>query len=175
MIQVIDNALSQEEFKSLKEKILSYNSDPSWHYGGIVYHEDKEKQLALMLYNAFQPTHELFFDLEPLFFHIQPRAFIRVKINRMFRTEEPFLPAFHTDVSDSTTAVFHLTTTNGKTVFKSGEEFDAIENRLIIFDSNLEHTGYTCTDKDERIVLNLNYVRRNPKEDLKREDVYANK
>jgi len=83
----------------------------------------------------------------------------------MLKTEEPFLPAYHYDIADCMTAIFHLTTTNGKTVFKNGIEINGIENRLIIFDSNLEHTGYTCTDKEERIVMNINYFKRNPEEE----------
>jgi len=31
------------------------------------------------------------------------------------------------------------------------------KNRLVIFPANVKHTGTTCTDKDERIVLNINY------------------
>ena len=31
------------------------------------------------------------------------------------------------------------------------------ENRLIDFDSNMEHTGSTCTDQKCRIVININY------------------
>jgi hypothetical protein len=31
------------------------------------------------------------------------------------------------------------------------------ENKLLSFDTDIEHTGSTCTDEKIRIVLNLNY------------------
>ena len=30
-------------------------------------------------------------------------------------------------------------------------------NRVVTFPANVKHTGTTCTDKNERIVLNINY------------------
>ena len=65
---------------------------------------------------------------------------------------------FHTDISNCTTAIFYLNTNDGYTLFKSGKKVSSKENRLIIFDSNLEHTGTNTTNKKFRAVLNLNYV-----------------
>ena len=59
------------------------------------------------------------------------------------------------------TAVFCFTTDNGGTtvVSKDGQEmnFKTIENTLIIFNGKLFHGGFTQTDKDRRVILNINY------------------
>ena len=31
------------------------------------------------------------------------------------------------------------------------------ENRIVIFDNNLKHTGTTCTDTNRRVVMNINF------------------
>ena len=56
------------------------------------------------------------------------------------------------------TGIFYLNSNNGSTVFKSGEEVQSQANRLVLFDSQLEHSGTSCTDERRRVVLNINYV-----------------
>ena len=43
-------------------------------------------------------------------------------------------------------------------MFKEGGKVESIENRLILFDSQTQHAGTSCTDKRKRVVLNINYV-----------------
>lgn len=159
-ITVIDNAISEEDFLGIKN-ILANPSFPWDGKYGIVSESDDKKQYVHSVYDAFCPRSNLFFHLAPLFFVLQPRAFIRIKANKMLRTEAPYLPEFHIDFRDCVTAIYYLDTTNGNTVFKTGGEIQSVGNRLIIFDSNLEHTGYTCTDKESRTVINFNFFRRN--------------
>ena len=32
------------------------------------------------------------------------------------------------------------------------------ENKIVTFDSDIEHTGSSCTNKKRRIVINFNYL-----------------
>ena len=50
-----------------------------------------------------------------------------------------------------------MNTNDGFTEFKNGDIIESIANRMVIFDSSLEHTGTSCTNKKRRIVLNFNY------------------
>ena len=50
-----------------------------------------------------------------------------------------------------------MNTNNGRTDFKDGIKVNSVENRLVVFPSNLEHTIVTCTDKKIRVVINFNY------------------
>ena len=47
--------------------------------------------------------------------------------------------------------------TAGWTQFKKGGKVKCVENRMVIFDSNLEHTGFSCTDQKRKVVVNFNY------------------
>ena len=42
------------------------------------------------------------------------------------------------------------------TLFKD-KKINSVENRIIIFNSNIEHTGTSTTNANYRMVLNLNY------------------
>ena len=69
------------------------------------------------------------------------------------------------DISDGfdrcKTAVLYLNTNNGYTKFKTGEQVESVENRLVLFDGNVQHAGTTCTDKRYRAVFNLNFEANN--------------
>ena len=45
----------------------------------------------------------------------------------------------------------------GYTEFKDGTIIESAENRLVIFPSDMRHTGTTCTNAKNRIVVNINY------------------
>ena len=50
-----------------------------------------------------------------------------------------------------------MNTNNGYTEFEKGDIVESVENRMVIFDSNLKHQTVTCTDEKIRIVINFNY------------------
>ncbi len=59
-----------------------------------------------------------------------------------------------------TSAIFYINTNNGWTQFKkSGKKIKSVENRMVIFDSELEYRGFTCTDKKIRVSLKFDYVK----------------
>ena len=39
----------------------------------------------------------------------------------------------------------------------NGDKVESVKNRIVIFDSNIPHTGTTVTNKQRRVVLNINY------------------
>ena len=50
-----------------------------------------------------------------------------------------------------------MNTNNGWTEFKKRGRVKSVANRAVIFDSNLEHRGVTCTDANRRVLINFNY------------------
>ena len=88
---------------------------------------------------------------------------MRAKFNLLQRTDTIIEHGFHTDIQNPSeeikTAIFYLNTNNGYTKFKNGDIFESKENTLIMFDSQLEHCGTTCTDKKYRAVFNLNFFK----------------
>ena len=64
---------------------------------------------------------------------------------------------FHIDgFPCSKTAIYYLNTNNGYTKFKGHGKVECVENRMVIFDSNLKHAAFTSTES-RRITVNFNY------------------
>tara|TARA_B100000945_G_C19865894_1_gene360530 strand:- start:150 stop:473 length:324 start_codon:yes stop_codon:yes gene_type:complete len=55
------------------------------------------------------------------------------------------------------TAIFNITTCDGYTRFEDGDDVPSVENRMIIFDGNMKHSGTTTTNEKARVVINVNY------------------
>ena len=97
--------------------------------------------------------------LSDLIDKINPSDLLRVKANLGIKTSEHIEGGFHTDTPlKHNTAIFYLNTNNGYTKFKDGTVVDTIANRLVVFDSNLLHSGFSQTDKKASGVINLNYI-----------------
>lgn len=159
-MEVIDDFLDFEEFTSLKQVVTGWGFP--WFYNKVISTLPDDKynyQFTHVLYTDFQANSNYFESVIPILSKLNPKALIRVKVNLQPGINEIVENGMHTDVNDATTAIFYLNTNNGYSKFKSGEKVESVENRIVIFDSNLEHTGTTCTDTSSRIVLNINYVR----------------
>jgi hypothetical protein len=94
---------------------------------------------------------------------LNPLAMLRVKLNVFSNAGEPISSGWHLDINETetpyTTAIYHLNTNNGYTLFEDGTKVKSVANRLIIFPGNIIHTGITQTDKDLRAFINLNYIK----------------
>ena len=95
--------------------------------------------------------------MQPVFKGLNASSVIRCKANLTVRTEEPQLNDFHIDFPNCITAILYMNTNNGYTIFRDGTRIDSESNRLVVFDSNLEHAGVTCTDTNRRVVINFNF------------------
>ena len=82
------------------------------------------------------------------------------KVNEKSSQRDPGMK-YHADDSlgegNVETCIFYINNCNGYTKFKNNQIITSEENKLIQFDSKLEHTGSSCTDEKRRIVLNINY------------------
>ena len=159
MIEVIDNFLEEDVFKEI-EKILMGDKFP-WFFNDFKNDDDD--------INNFQFTHTVvrgngnieskFIQyMKPFFDKLNIKKIFRIKINLTTRTEKLFNHLYHTDVSfQCTTAIFYINSNNGKTKFKKGEEVNSVANRMVIFNSNLEHAATSHSDEKTRVVINFNY------------------
>lgn len=170
-IEIFDNYLSEEEFGKIKNIFVDNEKFP-WHYTpGIAYPDeikqvDKFQFFNLMYRNDIGIKSSYYHDLMPLFNKINPKEILRVKVNLGTRTSTHIEGGMHIDTKMKlTTAIFYLNTNNGFTVFESGERVESIENRLVTFDSSIMHSGFSQTDSNIRVVLNLNYIKNNYSEE----------
>ena len=159
MIKVIDNFLEEDIFKEI-EKILMSDKFP-WFFNDFKNDSDD--------INNFQFTHTVvrgngnveskFIQyMKPFFDKLNIKKIFRIKINLTTRTQKLFNHLYHTDVPfQCSTAIFYINSNNGKTIFKNGEEINSVANRMVIFNSNLEHAATSLTDEKTRVVINFNF------------------
>ena len=160
--KIIDNFLPEEQFSIIKEKMLSPWIE--WVYNSFIDYPVEE--LSKEPYD-FQFTHTFYFKgqprsqwmdlIDPILQKLNPSAIVRIKANLQPRTEKIIMNQYHLDHNnyDGKIAIFYVNTNNGYTLFEDGTKINSIENRLVIFDGNLLHTGTTCTDQKARVVINF--------------------
>ena len=159
MIEIIDNFLPEEEFKSIQSFMMG--GEFRWFYcKGRTYDDDG---LYHMVHMFFQPEVGLnseHLDMWNTFMNqVGAKKCERIKANLTFNTPTIEPGPFHHDYVDMKTAIFYINTNNGYTEFESGVRVSSIANRVCIFDSNLKHRGTTHTEPDpRRIVVNFNYA-----------------
>lgn len=168
-ITIIDNVLDESELRELQELLLG--SWFPWYFNyGIVSLDDAKIINDIDLFD-FQFTHtfvreeEIVSDyivhLQKLINKLNPQRILRLKSNLQTPTIEHIRSRFHTDVEDTTntkTAIFYVNTNNGFTIFEDETRIKSVENRFVIFDSNIMHAGATCTDQKSRCVINFNFL-----------------
>ena len=108
---------------------------------------------------GFQSVHSANFKiLYPILEKLDIKSLIRVKANLRTRCAAQSVPEYHKDYEyNSTTAIFYVNTNDGYTLMKDGTKVESVENRLLTFPANTEHTGVSQTDSKVRIVVNFNY------------------
>ena len=90
-------------------------------------------------------------------------SLLRIKANLLYKTSKIIKHGYHTDFEpdlNNKTSIFYVNTNNGYTSFKNGRKVKSKENTLVEFDSKLEHSGTTCTDKEYRMIINFNYYKK---------------
>ncbi len=162
-IEVFDNFLEHELFKKISNKIIN----SKWSYSDLIISFDKRicdeldnHQMYNMIYSDDEPKSDMFHLIRGIMMNdkFNFKSLIKIKANLSFRTTKKIIHGYHVDVPyECKTAIYYLNTNDGCTMFKDGREIGSVENRLVIFNSQLEHTGTTCTDQKIRSVINFNY------------------
>ena len=166
-MQIIDNFLPDYQFKQLQSIILGLEFSWYWNDTILFPYEDsydpKDYQFVHMIFNGddggIRSEYYSFCDI--LQQRLGVKKLHRIKMNLTPRTFFHRKGGMHIDLSEVTsiqkTAIFYVNTNNGWTEFKKGGKVKSVANRIVIFDSNLQHTGVTCTDEKRRVVINFNY------------------
>lgn len=108
--------------------------------------------------------HSSFFEnIKPILKELNCSFLLRIKANLKTLYEgsqDKQSIYYHIDTKiDCTTAIFYINTNNGYTIFKDTEEkVDCVANRLVKFDTKLEHAGISSNNSKQRIVINFNYI-----------------
>ena len=161
-VEVIDDFLPESQFKSI-ERTLMGDWFP-WYYNPyVVYEGDGKSQFTHVFFRDDPPWNgkcSSYFDLwMPCTQKLKCHSLYRIKANLTQRTVFHRKYQHHVDIKDMLTAIFYINTCNGYTRFKGGPNVKSVANRMVIFDSNLLHSGVTCTNGQVRVVVNFNFTR----------------
>ena len=129
---------------------INFNDDPKQHF-----------QFTHTFYKENSVHSDFFKYLNPILKIIKPSIIIRLKANLLTKTDKIIEHQMHKDTNFNfkhKTAIFYLNNNNGYTKFINNLKIKSEENKFIEFDSDLLHTGSTCTDEQRRVVLNFNYI-----------------
>jgi hypothetical protein len=160
--KIIDNFLPTDQFLIIKEKMTS--SWIEWAYNSFVTYVDSDLskdpcdfQFTHTFYYKGQPRSQWFELIDPILQKLNPSSIVRIKANLQTRTEKIVTHQYHLDHNnfDGKIAIFYVNTNNGYTIFEDGTKIESVENRLVIFDGNILHTGTTCTDQKVRVLINF--------------------
>ena len=159
-MKIIDNFLPPLEFSLLQNVLMG--EDFPWFYNPYTLYPSQGNQ------KIYQFTSSLFKDgdlcyqfpaLKTCLRKLNVKEIFRIKVNLNPRTVFHRNTGYHTDGwSNITTAVYYINTNNGWTHIKGHGKVKSVANRIVIFDSNLEHAGFTCTDENTRVTVNFNYA-----------------
>ena len=171
-MKIIDNFLPDYQFKQIQSIFLG--TFFPWYYNERVVnpsadgYNPKNYQFVHTLFNSEPPWNGIpsdqyqYLKNSSFFALLGVNKFERIKVNLNTRTIFNRGSGWHIDSEHipevKNTAVYYLNTCNGYTKFKKGGKVKSVENRIVIFDSQLYHQGYTCTDQKRRVVMNLNWI-----------------
>ncbi len=156
-VKTTNKFLDKNDFDYLKNKFTS-NEFPYFYNDFKVDENDGGNQFTHIFYREGVINSDYFNLLQPIFDKLNVKTIERIKLNMTTKENKIEQYNFHCDTNKKcNTAIFYFNTNNGKTIFASGEEISSVENKMIVFPSNLKHAGTTHTDTKYRLVLNLNY------------------
>ena len=158
-MKIIKEVLDKKISLNIKN-VLTSNEFPWFIHKGIVYEKENNYQFAHIFYYKHQINSTFFENLiNPILKILNPISIIKIKANLLPRDKKIIEHGMHVDFKNknSKTAIYYVNTNNGYTKFENNKKITSEENKLIIFNSNIKHTGTTCTDSDYRIVINFNY------------------
>tara|TARA_R100001460_G_C3466830_1_gene166675 strand:- start:124 stop:609 length:486 start_codon:yes stop_codon:yes gene_type:complete len=161
-MKVYKNFLNVEEFNKIKNVLL--DSSFPWFYNSQILRTSKPLGNFQFTHNFYENdlVRSNYFDLlKPVINKINCLSIVRIKANLLTKTDVNIDYGFHTDFNDDkvTTGILYINTNDGYTKFKNGTLEKSKENKYIEFNSKLLHAGSSCTNKNIRVVLNLNYIK----------------
>lgn len=175
MIKIYDNFLGESEFNKIYS-IITGGSIPLYCSRAI--DEEYSNEYVLDSKWNFQLVHIFYnhrdqFNVNPninllafLLEKLRVEVLLRAKLNINPCTEKIITHGYHRDLTHvpkrleniAMTAVYYINDNDGYTVFADGTRVESVANRIVIFPSNISHSGTTCTNQSFRAVINLNFI-----------------
>ena len=151
---VIDNFLPDRDHKNILNTLMEPSFE--WYNSGGKAFNHLLWDWSYMEQGLNSPKHIWIFK-EPT--RLLRSTFLKsIKVNLTTRTSTHEGLGLHNDFSDMKTAIYYINSNNGYTTFEDGTKVDSVANRVVIFDSNLKHEGWSHTcEENSRLVANINF------------------
>tara|TARA_B100000131_G_scaffold286796_1_gene296996 strand:- start:542 stop:1051 length:510 start_codon:yes stop_codon:yes gene_type:complete len=166
-VEIIDNFLPEDQFNIIRKTMFD-EWDFAWFFtpGQSYVGQPDRFMFNHVIVSMERGINSHHFDMfDPVLKKLGAYRLYRMKANLTLRTDEHEAGGFHVDGFDkdfgypdtALTAVYYINTCNGYTEFKTGEKVKSVANRMLIFNSELEHQGVSSTDELRRVLINFNY------------------
>lgn len=157
MINFYRNVLDIRESENLYNTITDNDNFPWYFNNGSTDANDGHQQYTHLLtdYEIIKPLLDYLKEKEKLTGILKVRLVSKPKQSTHFEyTPHTDLPSFDKPYR---TAVYYINQTNGGTKVND-IVYSGIQNSMVVFDGNTEHSAIAQTDVDFRLVLNINFV-----------------
>ena len=160
-MKVIENFLEKKEYLRLKE--LIFNIDFPWRIRNNMVNNDKTYYFTYNFFNNFICQSEHFENyIIPIMRKLNAKAIVQIRsnfyLNKLFEKSDLHIDN-NADVNCKT-AILNFTTCDGGTEFLVNDELkfvESVENKIVIFNSNILHRTVASKTTSARIILNMNY------------------
>ncbi len=172
--KIIDDYLPEDQYNQLRKYFLG--PDCYWYYcgnygGGYpqMEHVFHNELVGPQRYAHTNTVIDATNVLAPILSTFNYACLVRIRAILNWRTDTNTMTQrdWHVDVPfDCTTAIYYLHDSDGKTIFKDGDneplECETKANRLVKFPSQYYHSVTPFTTPNMRSVINFNYIEPKP-------------
>ena len=160
-MNIYKNYLNKKDFTKFKFEL--FETEFPWFY------RDKQtlnnnENTPFYFTHCFMKEDKIFSDwyepyIVPIIKKLKAIKIIEIRANLMVNTGKNKKSGYHVDFPHlkNKTAILYMNTCNGYTLFKDKKKVMSEENKMIIFDGQMEHEGVGQTDTKRRILINFNY------------------
>jgi hypothetical protein len=161
VLKIVDNFLNETFYKNLKNIFFS-DQVPWFLISGTLPNKSVDVNwLSHCVFNNNQPQSNLYNYLDEFKNKLEVSQYIQIRANLVLNSMDEFKSHWHVDYkTKNKTAIFYFNEDTSGTYFliNNKEEFvESKENRIVIFDSDIQHCGYLNKKINKRIVINFNY------------------
>jgi hypothetical protein len=170
--EIIDNFLSEEDYKKLYNLIFTSNGDSKLLLTYVSQINEKSQSHQFAFARVFVELQKPLFDgatdyIDPIMIELTKKfgygaEVTRAKLNLFTKTQTNDGLGMHHDILDNKdyeTIIFYLNDNNGGTRLGDGTFIQQKENRALIIYGQELHESVTQTDTNIRVNININYWR----------------
>ena len=165
--EVIDNFLPEDVFLPIQDVLMGEYFP--WYYNDRTVHSVLTDKFDYQFIHSFYHLKQgigvvsSFELIKPIIEKLDCFCLLRAKANlrTLYKGQQIKQSIYyHRDLDeDCTTAILYINTNNGYTIFKdTKQKIDCVANRLVKFNTKLEHDGISSNDSKQRVVINFNYI-----------------